>query len=59
MATVNDHTRKMVTTAIKPTTDAYRDGWDRIFRKQEQQPKVCRCALGFCEVKPGCRRGAK
>ncbi len=31
MATNNDITRRMITTAIKPTTDAYREGWERVF----------------------------
>lgn len=31
MATINETTRRMITTAIKVTTDEYRSGWDRIF----------------------------
>lgn len=55
MAAVNEHTRKMITTGIKTTTDAYREGWDRIFgekkqvhavsdliKRQEKEPKESR-----------------
>lgn len=35
MAAVNEHTRKMITTAVRKNTDAYRDGWDRIFGTRE------------------------
>lgn len=34
MAAVNEHTYRMITTAIKTTTDAYREGWERIFGKK-------------------------
>lgn len=37
MAARNEHTCKMITTAIKTTTDAYREGWDRIFGKKKPQ----------------------
>lgn len=35
MAAKNDHTFRLITTAIRPTTDAYREGWERIFGKEE------------------------
>ena len=31
MTTRNEHTCKLITTAITPTTDAYRENWERIF----------------------------
>lgn len=37
MAARNEHTCKMITTAIRTTTDAYREGWDRIFGKKKPQ----------------------
>ena len=40
MATINDTTRKMITTAIKPTTDEYREGWERIFGKKNPPPGI-------------------
>lgn len=40
MAAINEHTRKMITTAIKTNTDAYRDGWDRIFSKRTKSERM-------------------
>lgn len=52
MAAINDTTRKMITTAVKGTTQAYRDGWDRIFSKKAELPtareQVCLCSA--CEL---------
>ena len=38
MATRNDVTGDSI--ASKPSTDAYRDGWDRIFGKAEQEAQI-------------------
>lgn len=35
----NDITGDSLTS--KATTDAYRDGWDRIFKKDNKMPKIC------------------
>lgn len=51
MAAINDTTRKMITTAIRGTTDAYRVGWDRIFGElptAASREQLCRCPA--CEL---------
>lgn len=56
MASVNDHTRKMQTTAIKETTAAYREGWERIFGAKSDDgcswpscPCTMRCRVNYAE----------
>lgn len=52
MAAINEHTRKMITTAIKKTSDEYREGWDRIFGKKKPAREQHECpnhdADGVC-----------
>ena len=54
MAANNDHTGKMITTAVRKTSDDYLAGWERIFGTKAELPtatsreQLCRCPA--CEL---------